>query len=190
MVADLVAAETGTWLREHFTETLADMKYLLDDLFLVPLGVLLSGGLDSSAVASYIHRAGSRLKAYSIGLPEVNEFAYSRAVVDGDWIFVSGTTGFDYATMRIDEDPLAQCHQCFRNIAAALGQPVNTVKSHIFRARDAIAVLEEASAIAVAEGDMLAEWGASSGRAVGAGEVATVLKKEIGGVPRLEKFPD
>ena len=47
---------------------------------------------------------------------------YSRAVVDGDTVFVAGTTGFDYATMRIDEDPLAQCHQCFRNIAAALAE--------------------------------------------------------------------
>ena len=47
---------------------------------------------------------------------------YSRAVVDGDTVFVAGTTGFDYATMRIDEDPLAQCHQCFRNIVAALAE--------------------------------------------------------------------
>jgi enamine deaminase RidA (YjgF/YER057c/UK114 family) len=47
---------------------------------------------------------------------------YSRAVVDGDTVFVAGTTGFDYATMRIDEDPVAQCHQCFRNIAAALAE--------------------------------------------------------------------
>ena len=47
---------------------------------------------------------------------------YSRAIVDGDTVYVAGTTGFDYATMRIDEDPLAQCHQCFRNIAAALAE--------------------------------------------------------------------
>jgi enamine deaminase RidA (YjgF/YER057c/UK114 family) len=47
---------------------------------------------------------------------------YSRAVVDGDTVRVAGTTGFDYATMRIDDDPLAQCHQCFRNVAAALAQ--------------------------------------------------------------------
>jgi|PlaIllAssembly_1097288.scaffolds.fasta_scaffold798927_1 reactive intermediate/imine deaminase len=45
---------------------------------------------------------------------------YSRAVVDGDWVFVSGTTGFDYATMTISPDALEQTHQCFRNIAAAL----------------------------------------------------------------------
>lgn len=48
------------------------------------------------------------------------EIGYSRAVVDGDWIFVSGTTGFDYATMRIADDIVAQCEQCFANIAAAL----------------------------------------------------------------------
>jgi enamine deaminase RidA (YjgF/YER057c/UK114 family) len=48
------------------------------------------------------------------------QFAYSRAVIDGDWVFVSGTTGFDYAAMTIADDIVAQCEQCFANIAAAL----------------------------------------------------------------------
>jgi enamine deaminase RidA (YjgF/YER057c/UK114 family) len=47
---------------------------------------------------------------------------YSRAVVDGKTVHVAGTTGFDYAAMRIDDDALAQCHQCFRNIGAALAE--------------------------------------------------------------------
>jgi enamine deaminase RidA (YjgF/YER057c/UK114 family) len=47
---------------------------------------------------------------------------YSRAVVDGDRVHVSGTTGFDYASMTIDPDPLHQARQCFANIAAALAQ--------------------------------------------------------------------
>lgn len=47
---------------------------------------------------------------------------YSRAVVDGDWIHVSGTTGFDYATMTISDDLVTQARQVFKNIAAALGQ--------------------------------------------------------------------
>ncbi len=51
-----------------------------------------------------------------------NEIGYSRAVVQGDWIFVSGTTGFDYATMTISDDLVAQTEQCLRNIAAALEQ--------------------------------------------------------------------
>jgi len=45
---------------------------------------------------------------------------YSRAVVEGNYVHVSGTTGFDYATMRIDDDPVEQTRQCLRNIAAAL----------------------------------------------------------------------
>jgi enamine deaminase RidA (YjgF/YER057c/UK114 family) len=48
------------------------------------------------------------------------EIGYSRAVVDGDWIFVSGTTGFDYATMTIAEGVEAQAEQALRNIDAAL----------------------------------------------------------------------
>jgi enamine deaminase RidA (YjgF/YER057c/UK114 family) len=48
------------------------------------------------------------------------EVGYSRAVVDGDWVFVSGTTGFDYSTMCISADVRDQAEQCFRNIEAAL----------------------------------------------------------------------
>lgn len=50
------------------------------------------------------------------------QIAYSRAVVAGDWVFVSGTTGFDYSTMSIAEDVEAQTAQCFKNIEAALQQ--------------------------------------------------------------------
>lgn len=47
---------------------------------------------------------------------------YSRAVVDGDYIFVAGTTGFNYETMEIPEDIAAQAEQCFKNIEAALNE--------------------------------------------------------------------
>ena len=50
------------------------------------------------------------------------QIGYSRAVVDGDWVFVSGTTGFDYATMRIAEGIVEQAEQCLRNIEHALLQ--------------------------------------------------------------------
>jgi enamine deaminase RidA (YjgF/YER057c/UK114 family) len=50
------------------------------------------------------------------------EIGYSRAVVQGDWVFVSGTTGFDYASMTISDDLVAQTEQCLKNIAAALEQ--------------------------------------------------------------------
>lgn len=47
---------------------------------------------------------------------------YSRAVVEGDWVFVSGTTGFDYATHTIAADAAAQARQAFANLSAALAQ--------------------------------------------------------------------
>jgi enamine deaminase RidA (YjgF/YER057c/UK114 family) len=50
------------------------------------------------------------------------DIGYSRAVVDGEWIFVSGTTGFDYATMTISDDVAEQAEQCLANIAQALGE--------------------------------------------------------------------
>jgi len=51
-----------------------------------------------------------------------HDMAYSRAVVDGEWVFVSGTTGFDYSTMTIADGVVDQAEQCFKNIQAALAQ--------------------------------------------------------------------
>ena len=50
------------------------------------------------------------------------QMGYSRAVVAGGWVFVSGTTGFDYTTMTIADGVVEQAEQCFKNIAAALQQ--------------------------------------------------------------------
>jgi len=61
-------------------------------------------------------------KLVSSGSSFESDIGYSRAVADGDFIFVSGTTGFDYATMTIAGDVVAQCRQSMRNIASALAQ--------------------------------------------------------------------
>src|SRR5881398_1682319 len=58
----------------------------------------------------------------SSGSPFEAAAGYSRAVVDGEWVFVAGTTGFDYAAMTIAEDPAEQARQTLRNIAAALAE--------------------------------------------------------------------
>ena len=50
------------------------------------------------------------------------QIGYSRAVVCGDWIFVSGTTGFDYQTMSISDNLVEQVKQCLLNIQSALQQ--------------------------------------------------------------------
>ena len=57
---------------------------------------------------------------------------YSRAIVDGDWVFVSGTTGFDYKAGTISADVVEQTHQCFRNIEWALEQAKAKLK-HMVR---------------------------------------------------------
>jgi enamine deaminase RidA (YjgF/YER057c/UK114 family) len=66
-------------------------------------------------------------KLVSSGSSFEADIGYSRAVVDGDWVFVSGTTGFDYATMTIADDVVAQCRQAMRNIEAALAQADSTM---------------------------------------------------------------
>ncbi len=61
-------------------------------------------------------------KLISSGSTFEQEIGYSRAVVVGDWVFVSGTTGFDYERMTIAEGLLEQTEQCLKNISAALQQ--------------------------------------------------------------------
>ena len=56
----------------------------------------------------------------STGSPFEERFAYSRALVQGDWCFVAGTTGYDYATMTMPEDALSQAANCFATIRGAL----------------------------------------------------------------------
>ena len=58
----------------------------------------------------------------SSGSPFEAQIGYSRAVVAGDWVFVSGTTGFDYRLMTISSDIAEQTEQCLKNIASALQQ--------------------------------------------------------------------
>ena len=58
----------------------------------------------------------------SSGSPFEAAAGYSRAVIDGDWVFVAGTTGFDYGQMTIAEDPAEQARQAFRNIEQALAE--------------------------------------------------------------------
>ncbi|WP_398491247.1 RidA family protein [Variovorax sp.] len=59
-------------------------------------------------------------KLISSGSTFEQQIGYSRAVVAGDWVFVSGTTGFDYRTMTISDDVIEQAEQCLKNIEAAL----------------------------------------------------------------------
>ncbi len=61
-------------------------------------------------------------KLISSGSPFEAKMGYSRAVVAGEWVFVSGTTGFDYSNMTISDSVSEQADQCFKNIEHALQQ--------------------------------------------------------------------
>ncbi|MFN9029058.1 MAG: RidA family protein [Betaproteobacteria bacterium] len=73
--------------------------------------------------------SGSRFEAVA---------GYSRAVDDGQYVHVAGTTGFDYAQMTIAPDALTQCHQCFANIGTALKEAGCTL-DHVVRVRYCLA---------------------------------------------------
>jgi enamine deaminase RidA (YjgF/YER057c/UK114 family) len=59
---------------------------------------------------------------YSSGSQFEVDFAYSRAVVQGDWCFVSGTTGYDYATMSMPENVVDQANNALNTISNVLDE--------------------------------------------------------------------
>ncbi|MBR3371717.1 MAG: RidA family protein [Rhodobacteraceae bacterium] len=62
------------------------------------------------------------MKRISTGSPFEKTMGFSRAVVKGDWCFVSGVTGYDYATMTMPESVADQARNCFATIAKALAE--------------------------------------------------------------------
>ena len=72
----------------------------------------------------------------STGAPFETAFGYSRAVIDGGFVFVSGTTGYDYATMTMPEDPAEQARNIFATIAKVLeeagGSLADVVRAQYF----------------------------------------------------------
>ena len=67
-------------------------------------------------------------KLISSGSSFEKEMGYSRAVVEGDWVFVSGTTGFNYDDMTIAEDVVNQTEQCLKNIEGVLEQAGSSMR--------------------------------------------------------------
>jgi formimidoylglutamate deiminase len=75
--------------------------------------IVMSGSADTVVPVRRLISSGSRFE---------EQIGYSRAVVDGDWVHVSGTTGYDYTTMTIADDVVAQAEQALTNVGAALGE--------------------------------------------------------------------
>lgn len=114
----------------------------------------------------------------SSGSPFEASIGYSRAVVDGDWVFVSGTTGYDYATMVIPADITSQARNCFGNIEAALREG-GFAMADIVRATYYITDLADADAFFAVCGEVFGEIRPATTLLVVAGLYKPEMKVEI-----------
>lgn len=96
------------------------------------------------------------VKRISSGSPFEQKIGYSRAVVDGDRIYVSGTTGYDYKTMTMPEDAAAQARNAFRTIAEALEQAGSSLKD-VVRVRYYITDMAWYDALVAVAGETLGD---------------------------------
>lgn len=110
----------------------------------------------------------------STGSPFEKTAGYSRAVVDGDFAFVAGTTGYDYATMTMLADVASQSRNCFRTIEAALKE-AGFAMADIVRATYYITDIGDADAHFAVCGEVLGEIRPAATLLV----VAALLKPEM-----------
>ena len=113
----------------------------------------------------------------SSGSAYEQKFGYSRAVVDGDWIFVSGTTGFDYAAGTISDDAAEQTRQTLRNIDAALSEAGAGLKD-VVRARYILPNVDDWDAVSIVLGEFFGDIRPAA-TAIIAGLIDPSMKVEI-----------
>lgn len=102
---------------------------------------------------------------------------YSRAVVQGEWCFVSGTTGYDYATMEMPDDPAEQARNCFATISRVL-EDAGFAIGDIVRVQYTVVDVELAEVIAPVLGECLAKVRPAATMVI-AGLVRPEMKVEV-----------
>lgn len=95
-------------------------------------------------------------KRISSGSPFEKQAGYSRALAEGDWVFVSGTTGYDYATMTMPKGVEAQARNALATIANALKEADATM-ADVVRARYYVTKRENADALFHATGEVFGD---------------------------------
>jgi enamine deaminase RidA (YjgF/YER057c/UK114 family) len=120
----------------------------------------------------------------STGSPFETSYGYSRAVVDGDYVFVAGTTGYDYATMTMPADPAEQARNIFKTIGKALIDAGSSLESIV---RTQIFVTDIAYGIPVLEvcGEVLRDIRPASGIYAVSALLRPEMKVEIEVTARL-----
>jgi enamine deaminase RidA (YjgF/YER057c/UK114 family) len=114
----------------------------------------------------------------STGSPFETTAGYSRAVVDGDFCFVAGTTGYDYTTMTLPADVTAQTQNCFKTIASALTE-AGFAMADIVRATYYITDARDADKVFAVTGEHLREIRPAATLLVVAGLYKPEMKIEI-----------
>ncbi|WNJ92223.1 RidA family protein [Bosea sp. 685] len=120
----------------------------------------------------------------STGSPFETAFGYSRAVIDGDLVFVSGTTGYDYASMTLPEDAAEQARNIFRTIQAVLAEAGSSL-SQVVRAQYFVTDRSYCEPVLGVCGDVFGQIRPAAGIYVVAGLLKPEMKVEIEVTARL-----
>jgi enamine deaminase RidA (YjgF/YER057c/UK114 family) len=112
------------------------------------------------------------------GSPFEKAFGYSRAVVDGDLVFVSGTTGYDYATMTMPDDPAEQTRNIFRTVAAVLAEAGSSL-DRIVRCQSFVTDRAHCEPVLAVCGELLGSIRPAAGIYVVSGLLKAEMKVEI-----------
>ena len=122
----------------------------------------------------------------STGSPFEKAFGYSRAVIDGDLVFVSGTTGYDYATMTLPEDAGAQARNIFRTIAEVLAE-AGSSPNDVVRAQYFVTDRAHCEPVLAVCGEVFGEIRPAAGIYVVSGLLKPEMKVEIEVTARLRQ---
>jgi enamine deaminase RidA (YjgF/YER057c/UK114 family) len=120
----------------------------------------------------------------STGSPFETAFGYSRAVIDGDLVFVSGTTGYDYVTMTLSEDPGEQARNIFRTLEAVLTEAGSSL-AHVVRAQYFVTDRSYCEPVLSVCGEVFGEIRPAAGIYVVMGLLKAEMKVEIEVTARL-----
>lgn len=120
----------------------------------------------------------SSRRLISTGSPFETAFGYSRAVVDGDFVFVAGTTGYDYATMELPEDVAAQARNIFRTLEAVLSEAGSSL-AQVARAQYFVTDRSYCEPVLAVCGEVFREIRPAAGMYVVAGLLKPEIKVEI-----------
>ncbi|MGU3663714.1 RidA family protein [Methylobacterium sp. A49B] len=112
------------------------------------------------------------------GSPFERDYGYSRAVVDGDTVFVSGTTGYDYATMTMPEGATAQAEACWRTVGSVLAEAGASLAG-IVRATYYVTDRGDAEAVLAVCGRVLADVRPAATIVIVAGLLRPEMRVEI-----------